>query len=304
MPTQEVYQYITADGKRYDFHAPNVRVLLSKPDGTGMPPIEYVTQRGPLQHGESLISYFLRPRTMQLLLRAQGCSRAQYWSSRADLIDYMRPNRHSPTSLPGGTLRVVQLDGTIRDIDCLIQQGPGFTAKDNRTWDEFSWQEVLRFIAFNPIAYDPTTRSLTYATPSGQLVFPITFPITFTSNEVITNVTYLGTWLEYPTFIITGPMTNPVIQNLTTNQKLQFDNMILNTGESVTVNLSYGVKTAQKNDGTNMVGYLSSDSNLGEFHLAPNPEATNGVNQIRISSSGGGGGTGIVMTYKYRYIGF
>lgn len=298
----EVWQYITPDGVKYDLHAPNVRAMLSA-EGTGLPPIEYVTQRGPRQHGESLVSYFLRPRTLQLLIRGQNCSRDAYWISRAGLLDAIRPNRGG-VALSIGQLRHVRYDGTTRDIDCLIQEGPRFNPRDLGRWDEFSWQEILRFIAFNPIAYDPTLRSLTYAVLSGELTFPITFPISFTTNSVQQNITYLGTWLEYPTFVISGPITNPSITNITTGELLRFENTTLVAGETITIDLSYGVKSVIKNDGTNMIGFLSLDSDLGDFHIAPHPETLGGVNQLLITSSGGGGATGIVMTYRHRFIGF
>lgn len=300
----ETLQYITPDGATYQLHAPNVRAVLSD-DGTGMPPIEYVTQRGPRQHGESLVNYFLKPRIVQVILRSQGCSRDAYWNARAEILDNLRPNRQTnPDALVTGKLRKVRFDGVVRDIDCLIAEGPKFSPRQLKTWDEFSWTEALRFIAFNPIAYDPTVRTLTYSVLSGQLTFPITFPITFTSNVSTSNITYLGTWVEYPTFVITGPISNPAIENLSTGEILRFENTVLAAGETITIDLSYGVKSAVKNDGTNMVGFLSADSDLGDFHLAPHPEVSGGINQIQITSSGGGGATGIVMTYKHRYIGY
>lgn len=299
----ERWSYITPIGEEYQLHAPGVRTVLTD-EGTGMPPIEYVTQRGPFQHGETLINYFLRPRIIQMLIRGQNTSRNNYWASRAEILDYIRPNRQLTSGgISTGRLRKHLSNGQVRDVDCLIQQGPNFNPRDIKHWDEWAWQEVLRFIAFNPITYDPTLQTFTVGQSATQLVFPITFPIQFGSIQSTSNLTYTGTWLSYPTIVVTGPISSFVIYNNTIGEKLELAANLL-AGESLTITLDYGSKTIVKSDGTNLIGLLSPTSNLGTFHIAPHPVATNGVNSITTVIPGAASTTSVTITYYHRYIGF
>ena len=66
----EFLKYIAPDGAEYEFHVPSfVGRWVINQSGWGTPPIEHVTERGPFQHGETVKDYFLRPRTIQLLIR-------------------------------------------------------------------------------------------------------------------------------------------------------------------------------------------------------------------------------------------
>src|SRR5688572_21537598 len=112
--TREFTDYIGADGNVYPLHvpAPIGKWAISQ-SGWGTPPIEYVTQRGPFQHGETVIDYFLRPRVVQLLIRQQFCNRDDYWTGRAALLNGIRPNRQlTPTAILPGTLRRTLSDGS------------------------------------------------------------------------------------------------------------------------------------------------------------------------------------------------
>lgn len=293
--------YITPDGVQYPLHAPGVRLTIQQ-DGTGMPPIEYLTQRGPYQDGETLINVHLRPRIIEILLRFDACNRDDYWRNRLDILTHISPRRQALNTLVTGSLRQVTSTAEFRDIDCLVQEGPSFRPHDRGVWDEWAFTDIVRFIAFNPLYYNPAQQSLAYGPLTGQLVFPITFPISFTSNQVQSNVTYLGNWPEFPIIEITGPITRPVITNITTGEVIDL-NMEILTGETVTIDLTYGQKTVTRNDGTNLIGFVTSDSDLTSFHLEPHPGATNGVNLIDITSNGGGGGTTIVMRWYNRYLG-
>lgn len=292
----EFNEYITPDGQIYSLEGIN-KYMMSI-EGEGMPPINYITQRGPFQHGISLTDYFLGPRIIQMLVRQQDCSRQNYWNLRAALLNYLRPNRVDPVAT--GRLRKYFPDGSRRDIDVLIQQGPNFEPRNLSRWDEYAFQETLRFIAFNPIYYNPTQRVST-ATQSGQLVFPITFPITFGAYNSL-SITYLGTWLDYPTIELTGPMSYPRFTNTVTGDFIQF-NYVIPPGVVVTFSLLYGSKAVTDSLGNNLMGYVSSDSDLTTFSLVPDPIAPNGVNTINIIAGGASVASSIVFKSYDRYIG-
>lgn len=300
--------YITPDGRLIPFHTPHDfgRWTLSF-SGFGTPPIQYITQRGPFQHGETVRDFFLRPRVIQLLIRQGFENRTRWWAGRAALLNEIRPNRQATaTAALPGQLRLVQTDGTTRDLNVFISEGPRFEPRVATQWDEFAFQEVLRFIAHDPVAFDPTQiiATVTLALAS-DLVFPITFPITFGSGLVDStlNITYLGTWLELPVITIVGPLEDVRIDNTTTGEKIELSADIA-PGRTLTIDLREGFKTVVDDLGNNLIGIVTSDSDLATFHLAPDPEAANGVNAIRVRGTNPTGSTSVTIAYFNRYFGF
>lgn len=287
--SQERDVFITADGEEYILSAGNNRSVLYD-TGTGMPEIEYVSQRGPYQHGDSLKDYFLRPRVLEMRLRQNFKNRQEYWDGRAALINILRPNR-GLTSV----LRKVLPDGAKRDLQVVVQHGPRFEPRKLNEWDEYSLDETIRFIAHNPVYYSPDQRSQSFS-PVGAFTFPITFPIVFTEFGNTITIDYVGTWIEYPRIVITGPLTATSIYNTTTDENLGFSYNILD-GRVVTFDLSHSVKRVLLDDGTNLTGYLSGDSDLATFHLAP------GSNTVQVLGTGAGGNTSIIMSWYDRFVG-
>lgn len=322
----EFTQYIAQDGFVYNFDTDD-KFLMSE-TGLGLPPIDYITQRGPFQHGETLIDYRLRPRVIQMVHRRNSCSRQDYWDARSDLLDHIRPNRSLSGSIEPGTLRKVLPNGAMRDIKVLIEQGPEFAARSLDKWDEFGIYETLRFIAHDPIFYSPVavTSAFTLA-PLNELVFynavtgvsalSINFargPARYADmgrglvfeNGVIDNIittTHDGSWISYPTITITGPLNGATIVNQSTGESIKM-NYDIGTGEVVTIVTEYGAKSVTNNAGVNLIGTLSPTSSLATFHIAPDPEVVNGQNQIRvIGSAASPGVTGVSISFYPAYIG-
>ncbi len=127
------------------------------------------------------------------------------------------------------------------------------------------------------------------------------FGTAFLTDTQIIN--YVGTWKSLPVLIITGPIFTPRIDNLTTGEKLEFSSNIA-AGRVVTIDLAYGVKSVTDDLGNNLIGQLTTDSDLATFHIAPDPEAPNGVNQIQIQGGGAvPGETSVELRYFTRYFG-
>ncbi len=300
--------YLSPDGREYPLHTPHQigRWVISF-TGFGAPPIDYITQRGPFQHGVTVKNFFLRPRTIQLLIRQAFCDRTAWWAGRAALLNEIRPNRQATaTASVPGTLRIVETDGTIRDLSVFIAEGPGFEPRVSGEWDEWAFMEALRFTAHDPVAFDPTQVTATFTITLGaSLVFPITFPITFGSGALDDTlvVTYLGTWLSFPVITIVGPIEQPRIDNVTTGEKIEFS-IDIAPGRTITINLTEGNKTVVDDLGTNLIGAVTPDSNLATFHIAPDPEAAGGLNTMRLRGTNPTGATAVSLAYFDRYFGF
>lgn len=275
-------------------------------EGTGMPPVEYITERGPFQNGETVKAVFLRPRIVQLSIRQNYCDRTKYWDGRAELLNILRPNRGS-----NGTLRRILSDGRTRDLTCSIQQGPNFQPRKTDAWDEWAFTEVLRFVAHNPVYYNPTVHTLVfgyymcgefpYTFPidlscEDPLEFPITFPITF-GEWSAQDIVYAGDWEEFPKFVITGPLQIIRITNETTDEEIVIV-YPLALGQSMTIDLTYAHKTVTLDDGTNLLPYVQAGSDLATFHFK-----AKATNVIRVNVYGAGAATTATMTYYDRYIG-
>ena len=274
--------------------------------GDGMPPIEYISQRGPFQHGETIYDYRLNPRVIQFVHYSRADDRHRYWDKRSDIMNLLRPNRQSAGSFALGTLRKYMIDGTLRDIDVMIEQGPMFKSMDLK-WDEFSFMETLRFIAPDPTFYDPSIDTLTWTLGIAQveLEFPIEFPIEFSESLILgeTNtITYIGTWLSYPGIVITGPFSGFNIENIDTGKFIQL-NYAIQAGEVVTISLDYGNKSVESDIQGNLIGVVSTDSDLAEFAIVPDPEAPDGVNNLEVNGASADNDTQVVLSYYTRYIG-
>lgn len=298
----ELDELIDATGSSYNLNNGKTRSVLSE-SGGGMPPIEYLVSSGPLQDGATLRGFRLRPRTYIMLVRWQGCSRDEYWALRAKLLDRVRPNRQTVGSLAPFRLRKWFRDGSRRDLYVMVDQGPEFLPQQPNQWDQWAFTETIRFVAHDPTWYDAVVSTTSVVpTTTDNLVFPFTFPFLFGSGVVSESsaVTYSGTWAAFPTITIDGPINGPQIANSTTGETLNLGYNI-GAGETVTINLE--AKTITNNFGTNLIGYLSADSDLATWHLEPEPGAPAGVNTISFAGWGATGATMFTIAWNTRYVG-
>jgi len=59
----------------------------------GLSPLHFITQRGPLQDGESVIDMRFDPRTIQIVIAETLMDRTSFWDRKWDWFDLLRPNR-------------------------------------------------------------------------------------------------------------------------------------------------------------------------------------------------------------------
>jgi hypothetical protein len=301
--TEHTY-YEAPDGEMFDLDDWSESFLTSE-SGNGMADIEYRTTRGPFQDGESLVDFKLTTRLIQYASRVQTKNRSAFWTKRARMLDTIRPNRQNINSLQHGKLTKILSNGDKRALNVLVAAGPSFQS-DNKDWDMWGSNEVIRFVAHDPLWFDPDVVSVSFsaAIPS-NLVFPITFPITFGASllDDVENVVYAGTWKTFPIIEITGPLGNLILTNNATGEIIE---LLYNipAGRVVTINLAYGLKSVVDDLGVSLEGTVTPESDKATWHLATEPEAVDGINEIRVQGASiVPGTTAVVLRYYTRYIG-
>jgi hypothetical protein len=267
----------------------------------GAPPTEWITKRGYKQHGVTEIDFLLNSRDIPLeIAQASACDRQTYWDNRAALLNFMRPNRNGPMTL---TIRTPNDD--LRSI--IVRANPGFTFPPvQQTNNNFGIRESIELLAFNPLFFDYAATELVMSSATQvQLVFPITFPISFgTSDEQFTSgvVNYSGTWVEYPIITLTGPYNSATITNQATGVSI-FMSVPIAAGETRIIDLTPGQQSITDGSGDNKFSDLGPGSNLVNFNLRPDPEVADGLQEITVTMPGGASDSGATLTYRQRYFG-
>lgn len=262
----------------------------------GMAPAQRLWQRGPGQRGRTNLGAVGEPRFLDLAWRVTGFDLPRFYALREQMQTVFRPRQNEPVQLifafPGGVRRAVDvyLDG-----EMLFADRQHTTTRVSGT-----------FVADDPRLYNPTLRTAVFALldSSGGLPVPFTVPIPIGADALnaIQSITYAeGSRLaaeEYPVIIINGPITNPVVENITTGQQIALTasgGLILDEGEFVTIDLSGGsrrdAKTIRDQNGASITEYLATDSDLATWHLAFSGELlssglyADGTNLVRVAGS-------------------
>ena len=267
-----------------------VVAFLRDHEGTGMQPRHDITQRGPMEHGESYLDYRLDPRDIDLLLMLTG-SVSERATKRRTLMGLFHPDYAS-------TLRFLADNGT-RDIDVQFK-GDGTVPTNER---QPALEIVrLKFIARKPF-YDPSGVTVPFAQISGGGAFlvPTAVPTTFggsslNQTQVIDTTGDPTFWRAEPIITITGPITDPIITNQLTGDKLDFTGTTLAGGTTYTIDTRYNKKTVVDQLGANQISKLAAGSSIASFDLR------RGANSILVVGTGTTAATLIVFSYNGQHV--
>lgn len=170
-----------------------------------------------------------------------------------------------------GTLRAVDTAGVERDLYCRYMSGLG--AGTERPG---SLETVLTFRASDPYWYSHTAIEVTVSTGATTAVwFPI-FPLLLNNSAIYGTATVVnpGDEIAWPIWTITGPGSDPELENITTGKILTLD-VTLVAGEEIEIDTRPGYKTITKSDGTNLMGLMSDASSLWSLAIGSNTLAFN-----------------------------
>lgn len=293
----DVLSITTYDNKSLFFTDADVRLLSF--GNLGAPSTQFITRRGYKQNGATEVDFLLDPRTITVeLWHSPSCDRQTYWDVRKELHDFLRPNRNGPLTF---TLRTP--NGNLRSI--IVRADPGLTFPPQSNNNNWNVSEQFDFIAFSPLFFNAAISTTVLSSSTQlQLVFPITFPISFgTSDTFLTtgSITYGGTWKSYPIITLTGPYTRAVITNVEAGVAL-FMSVAILAGEQRIIDLTPGSQSITDASGVNKFSDLGVGSNLVDFAIYPDPEVANGVQSITVQMVGAVGGSASI-SYFERYFG-
>lgn len=258
--------------------------------GFGLAPMHRITQRGPMQHGDSDVDFRLDPRIMQLPIVAITTSIDDYYTARGRLLSVFSPSNVV------GTLTVTTSTWS-RSIDVKVLGGMAF---DTDPQVGYTLRAVIQLRADDPTWYDanPLTINGSSGIAGTPTAYPVVYPRTYgTANiNATTTYTYDGTWLSYPVITATGPITGLVITNNTTGQVITTTGSIA-AGRTYTYDLRYGRKTVYDDLGNNQIATVASSSNLATWAIVT------GTNSISITASSSSSPAAVIITYYTRFVG-
>lgn len=297
----QVVKFIRADGEEIVLHTPPTRSVANM-TGWGYPPTAVHTVTGPFQHGANVLGYRFQPRTIALDVIKPNCTRSAWYTERSNLIDKLGLQSTNPNLPELGRLQWNYIENDTlkrRAVDCYLSGGLSYNVDPK--WWEYGILESLTFIANNPIIYDPTQATVTIGTFDTELELPMTFPFLLGAAEATQNITYEGSWAEFPIIEIDGPTNGVYIENTTTGIALRL-NYYITSGVTVTFDLTEGNKTVTDSMGNNLIQYIVN-SNLAQFSLEPNPTAAGGINSIYVVVTDNDSNTEVRIKYYTRFVG-
>lgn len=263
----------------------------------GMAPMHRITQRGPLQHGDTDLDFRLDPRVLQVPLFVDATTIADHYNVRAKLLKIFTPSNVV------GTLTITS-DTYVRSIDVEVLGG---MTMDVDPKAGYAVRTIVQLRAADPTWYDPTAEVITL-TPSvagTAFAIPMAIPLTLGTSSInsTTTIAYDGTWLSYPIITAVGPITGLSITNNTTGDVISLGSVAIAAGTTYVFDLRYGYKTVKTTAGVNKIADVTASSNLATFSIVSAPTATAGVNSISVSSSSSSSPAEVTFTYYNRYIG-
>lgn len=265
--------------------------------GFGMAPLHRITQRGPMQMGDTDDDFRLDPRILQLPLIVNCYTISEYYYAREQLLSIFSPSNVT------GIITVTYPDGTQRAINTKVLGGLTF---DYQPSDGYMLRTVIQLRADDPTWYDPTPQvvSISSAVAGTTMPIPLLIPFTLGTSTINTTatITNSGNWITYPVITATGSITNFSIVNNTTGLQIVTSGTIP-AGRVWTFNLLYGYKTVYDDLGVNQISTVTTASQLATFALVSAPTAIAGVNTLTLSSTAAGAGSSVTITYYTRYIG-
>jgi len=298
--TLNKFYYESPDGLRYYFDGRMVSHA-----GIGLQQIKFIEDFGPQQDGSTVRDWRINPRTIALEIFLQGDSCCQTRGEQlAELINIIRPNRGTSREV-SGWLRFFNDASELMEIPVHVSRGPSGDFNYNAEIGKYQVADTVQFYAADPIWREFEKKNQVVDFGEGSCLgdclgddFCI-ISTTFTSFAI----TYGGTWDgDQIDIFLTGPMANIAITNSTTGKTIELNHVIA-VGDSVLIQIRPEFVTVTDNNGNNLIGSITSISDLVDFVLVAEGQITsNGENLIIVTQTGVNSNSAIEIGYWERHI--
>lgn len=279
--------------------------------------VRRLSQRYPSQHGDTDLGFAIDPRYLDLFWGVHGADLAAWLDIRETMMIIFQPRDNDAVQL------IFDFDGLQRAVDVNLE-------------GELLWRDRVEYVAkvsgtfkaSDPRLYDPEIHTVLFSLEAGGVEptgWPIPWPIPWAVGTDILNmavdILYAGGSRlgapEYPVIRIFGPITDPVVTNETTGEIIDLSDNggleLADPSEWVEIDLANpprrDAKTIRNQDGDSVDEYLTTDSDLATWHLAPAGERLyddsycNGHNVIRVTGLNVTIETLVTIRYYDRYNG-
>lgn len=260
-----------------------------------------VTERSPAQDGDTDIDRRLEPRIIPIVIQARPDDVAYTYEDARALIN--RLFKGSRTKIVLG----IEFDNGARyHID--TQSVGGVELPFNLLATRYM-KTGVRLRAANPTFYDPDLKSQSFGLAGGGSAFtvPTVVPTFFGAGTIDQTVTieYDGTYKDFPVIQVYGPITDPIIRNLTTGGILDFTGYTVAGGDVWTIDLRFGRKQVYRNGDPldSQLYKLTNASTIATFAIEADPDVPNGTNVIRVTGSSVTAVTQVYVQYYRRFDG-
>ena len=309
--------------------------ILLDYSGLGFSNVRRLSQRSPEQQGDTDIGYGIDPRIVNLSWGVMGSSGTRPMADlemvRQELFSIFRPRSFDPVQMlfitPGGQRRQIDVY-LVNDLDLSSKSYEGLysqrIAAQFKASDPNFYDPLQRTISFDlsalaggwSIEEDGETTSLGWSIEEDGVASPNGWQIGVGTLGVTQVLTYGDgsplPAIEYPIIELAGPIANPIIENVTTGEILDFTangGLAIGVGGTVTIDLRVGKKTIIDQDGAFVDQYLTSGSDLSSWHLSydsellPDDTRSTGANTIRVTGTSATLATAVTILWHNRYVG-
>lgn len=292
------FHYLSPDGLKYYFWR-----MLQSYTNLGIPPVKFIEDSGPQQHGVNVRDWRINPRTISLEFFKEGTQCCEKNGEiLAKIINSIRPNRGISPDTPGW-LRFVNDNTDMMEIPVFVLQGPSGDYSYGGPVGTRQAQDSIQFYAPDPIWREVEKQTILITGDNwGDSCLPTclysdTLPVSNSLAGCLVPYTYImqnitivydGTWAGDQIDIkLTGPMEKPTITNTTTGKQIQL-NYNIASGEYVIITVRPEYTTVLDQDGNNLIGSITSISDLVDFELvtegAISPDGTNYITVAALGS--------------------
>lgn len=289
MPRQ--LQWQAADGTVINLTDPaaGYRILADVTAGLTAPPYEITADRYAGIDGDTVQAVSATAREVMLGQIIEAADEAALATRVRALVRAMRP-KAGP-----GTLIASSPDGTRRTLTCRYAGGLE-GAEDRASTTPGRWvKAAIKLRAADPWWYG-AEQSVSVGLGSGPNFFPI-FPLVLAPSTVQGQFTVDLSDADdptYPLWTVTGPGSDLVLTNQTTGQVIAVTTSLA-AGQSLIIDTRPGFQSVRRDDGTNLMGSVTSDPALWGL--------VEGVNTVTAALTGATTASRITGTFRPRYSG-